>query len=96
MPADSLTLHAGRVWPEPGRYAALALTGGGCLALEQTLKTEMNGMYAGITMPDYYVDRMHLAMPTDLRGVTPARILHCSCRPLARTPAIHSAKRSIS
>jgi hypothetical protein len=39
-------------WPEPGRYAALALTGGGSLALEHMLLEYMNEVYAHITMPD--------------------------------------------
>lgn len=40
------------VWSEPGRYAALALTGGGSLALEHILKAQMDGDYANITMPN--------------------------------------------
>lgn len=38
------------VWPEPGRYAAVLLTGGGALALGAALRSRMDGVYANVTV----------------------------------------------
>jgi len=39
-------------WPEPGRYSAVLLTGGGALALGKSLKARMNGVYANVTIAE--------------------------------------------
>lgn len=40
-------------WPEPGRYSAVLLTGGGSLALGSALRARMNGVYPNVTVaPD--------------------------------------------
>lgn len=40
-------------WPEPGRYAAVLLTGGGAMALGRSLKARMDGVYSNVTVaPD--------------------------------------------
>jgi plasmid segregation protein ParM len=38
------------VWSEPGRYAAVLLTGGGSAILGPMLKARMNGVYANVTI----------------------------------------------
>jgi len=37
-------------WPEPGRYSAVLLCGGGALALGRALKARMNGVYPNVTI----------------------------------------------
>ena len=39
-------------WPEPGRYAAVLLTGGGALALGSALKARMNGVYPNVLIAE--------------------------------------------
>jgi plasmid segregation protein ParM len=38
------------IWSEPGRYAAVLLTGGGAAILGPMLKVRMNGVYANVTI----------------------------------------------
>jgi len=38
------------VWLEPGRYSAIVLTGGGSVALGPMLQSQMNGVYANVTV----------------------------------------------
>jgi len=40
-------------WPEPGRYAAVLLTGGGALALGKSLEARMNGVFANVTIAKF-------------------------------------------
>ena len=58
-------------WPEPGRYGAVLLTGGGSLALGPSLKARMNGVYPNVTIaPDAHFAncRGYLKLARDLWG----------------------------
>ena len=58
-------------WPEPGRYAAVLLTGGGALALGASLKARMNGVYANVTIAEaaaFANVRGYLKLARDLWG----------------------------
>jgi plasmid segregation protein ParM len=48
--AQVVLARMAEVWPEPGRYAAVLLTGGGAAILGPMLKRRMNGVYANVTI----------------------------------------------
>ena len=59
------------VWPEPGRYSAVLLTGGGALALGRMLQSRMNSVYPQVTIaPDaqFANARGYLKFARDLWG----------------------------
>lgn len=59
------------VWSEPGRYAAVLLTGGGSAILGPMLKARMNGVYANVTIasdPVFANARGYLKMARRLWG----------------------------
>ena len=48
--AEMVVNRLSEVWSEPGRFSAVLLTGGGSLALGQTLKAKMDGVYPNVTV----------------------------------------------
>jgi len=48
--AEMVVNRLSEVWSEPGRFSAVLLTGGGSLALGQTLKAKMEGVYPNVTI----------------------------------------------
>lgn len=58
-------------WPEPGRYGAVLLTGGGAMALGKSLKARMNGVYPNVTIAQdaaFANVRGYLKLARDLWG----------------------------
>ena len=48
--AEMVVNRLSEAWSEPGRFSAVLLTGGGSLALGQTLKAKMQGIYPNVTI----------------------------------------------
>jgi len=48
--AEMVVNRLSEAWSEPGRFSAVLLTGGGSLALGQTLKAKMDGVYPNVTI----------------------------------------------
>lgn len=58
-------------WPEPGRYAAVLLTGGGAVAVGKALKSRMQGVYPNVTIapdPVFGNVRGYLKLARDMWG----------------------------
>jgi len=50
---DMLINRLSEAWPEPGRFRAVLLTGGGAMAVGEALKRRMDGVYPNVTVaPD--------------------------------------------
>lgn len=68
---DMVLNRFSEAWPEPGRYAAVLLTGGGAMALGKVLKARMNGVYPNVTIAQdaaFANVRGYLKLARDLWG----------------------------